>query len=273
MIYNEYNIYHCNTNINTRNIVDTQILFSDVGDVLIPTDSLLEIQKNCLYDLVHKEKQHVFLEKKEIYSLFKPYKILSQTKNSLSESIDMFFKKYSINSKYDDYRTLYELYSKDISPLRLNDGVVETLELLDSKNISVILLSDAVDTGEKLSECLRDLILLEKNLASKEKLNKKLNMNRYIKGYYSSKDFGVKKDNNVFIDILFSKLNLTKIDTNSLGFVGHDFDELSAMAEHDIKIYYIDAHKNDTFPSNWNRINAFSDFMNIDNISLHNIKK
>lgn len=241
-----------------------KILFSDVGDVLISTNSFLEIQKQCLYELLSEYPKYYSFNKEVIYSMFRYYKILSQTTKTIEESINMFFKEYAPEVTYSKYKDLYDLKLTSISKSCLESGVIETLEYLDSKNVAVILLSDATDTGKELSNNLERLIVSE--LYEKKEFMNDFNINKYFKKYYSSKDLGVKKNNPRFVHLLFSELGLSinDISYDKFSFVGHDSDELFAMAKYGMKIYFIDPNHKNNFPKDWCRINAFRDISNID---------
>jgi FMN phosphatase YigB (HAD superfamily) len=239
-----------------------QILLSDVGDVLIETNSRLEIQKKCIHKLFLTNNQYSNFSQNEVYKQFIPYKIMSQTTTSIKESIDMFFNQYSINAKYEDYVLLYRQYSTFLSPLKLIDGVSKTLEYLTNNNIPLILISDSVEKGAELAQNFHKLLMFEKNIKNPTLIN----LDGCIKGYYSSKDFGVKKTDKKFIELLEKQVPIADLQ---LAFVGHKLSELNVMAEYGMKIYYINDNNDPNiinFPKEWTKIKSFNDLTKINNI-------
>jgi len=211
-------------------------ILSDAGDIIIDTKSCLNMQKKCINDIYSKRKKGLKIksEAKDTYSLFKPYKILSQTKNSLEDAINQFFKEQNINSSYEEYEKAYEECSLKIKP-RLFPGIIKTLERLNEKGIPFILISDSYKKGLQLLEETEKLIVeeLKKNGIYNRR---KFDISKYIGAIVSSKDFGFKKP---APEVIQKALNLYKIKENQekLFFIAHESDEIFGIAKIGIDVF------------------------------------
>ena len=214
---NPYDIFNRKKNI--------KLVLSDAGDILFDSASNINEQKEVLRELFNRNGIDWCGD--NIYNIFKPYKVLSQTKISMREAINLFLNDNFINATYADYcKLINERYNYN-KKIKLFKDVTKTLEILNYKGILFYILTDATEKGNNLYSKIEKMIISQ--LVERGVYNPyNFNVLNYISGIISSKDIGVKKPNPKFFNIALKCRNgFKKIEAV---FIAHESNEIFGAA-------------------------------------------
>lgn len=201
-----------------------RIILSDVGDILFETSSELEKQKKIIHQILKRHGIELTIENS--YSLFRPYKILSQTIISEEEALTSFFSSQGIKATYPEYLELMDKQPKEEHPLFL--GITETLEYFHSKGLPLYLLTNASKHGKEFYPNL------ERKIIAQLKERKTYNLNTFkLQNYFnkcvSSKDVGIKKPAVEFFQYVLAQED-SPISFSEVVFIAHEREEILGSA-------------------------------------------
>ncbi|OIO62891.1 hypothetical protein COY26_05435 [Candidatus Woesearchaeota archaeon CG_4_10_14_0_2_um_filter_33_10] len=203
-----------------------RIVLSDAGDILFDSASSINRQKEILTELFNRNGMNYSID--DVCNMFKPYKILSQTKVSMKEAINLFLNDNFINASYADYCKLINKNYNSNKKIKLFKDVTKTLEILNCKGILFYILTDATEKRNNLYSKIEKMIvsqLVERGVYKAYNFN----VLNYISGIISSKDIGVKKPNPKFFNIAL-KCGKGYFKKSEAVFIAHESNEIFGAA-------------------------------------------
>ena len=209
-----------------------KIMLSDAGDILFDSASNINKQKEVLTELFNKNGMNYSTD--DVCNMFRPYKILSQTKISMREAINLFLNDNFINATYMDYCKLINKNCNYNEKIKLFEDVTKTLEILNHKRIPFYILTDATEKGDNLYHKIEKMIISQ--LHERGVYNSSnFDILNYISGIISSKDIGVKKPNPKFFNIAL-KCRKGSFKKSEAFFIAHENNEIFGAANFGIDV-------------------------------------
>jgi FMN phosphatase YigB (HAD superfamily) len=215
-------------------------ILSDGGNILFSDSGMKKGPYKYLQKFMPKYLPTITFE--EFEDKFHKYKARAQT-----------FLDYDNNDALKDYLKsigfphilelvkLNEKNEKSEKIITLFEGVKETLERINEKNIKFIILTDSTKQGRELWPFLE-----------------KTGIARYVTDIISSKDLGVRKPDERFLNEPLKRHQLVK---EEVIFLGHDYDELKGAWDQGFKVYALNYNKCDNlnFLIKENKLEKFAD--------------
>jgi len=216
-----------------------KIMLSDAGDILFDSVSNINKQKEVLTELFNKNGMNYSID--DVCNMFKPYKILSQTKISVREAINLFLNDNFINATYMDYGKLINKNCNYNKKIELFKDITKTLEIFNHRGIPFYILTDATEKGDSLYHKIEKMIISQ--MVERGVYNP-LNFNvlNYISGIISSKDIGVKKPNPKFFNIAL-KCGKGSFKKSEAVFIAHESNEIFGAANLGIDVIALNYRK------------------------------
>jgi len=203
-------------------------VLSDAGDILLDSHRTLDIQKRCIA-AIYNDRLKLNKSDDEVYTIFKPYKRLSQTTSSLEEAVNLFLSDNNVAATYQEYAQLFERKKSTMPKLALYTGVTEVMEKVNRQGIPFLIISDSTMTGEAVQKDTERMIikqLRERNVYDPDKFH----LNRYVTKCLSSRDIGVRKPDRLIFEKALEYLNLND-DWGKALFIAHEQEEIFGAAE------------------------------------------
>jgi len=202
-----------------------EAIFSDAGDILLDTRSSLSAQKAALLEIL--SAQGIQTEE-EAYALFKPYKVLGQTKLSASDAANLFFKDLGIPLNHSDFKAIQSRIENERGlAAELYPEVSDTLKEIISSGSKFVIITDSPSTGSESIQRMRALIESQLRLQGSF-VPKMFRIEDYVTGCISSKDTGVKKPHPLPMDEAMRRHSISSLE--KCLYVGHKSSEIFGYA-------------------------------------------